>query len=288
MARTSPTVAGWELMLRIREQSKALGVKATTIQKALDISSAYWSQVANYRGVLTETKLEILLDLLEFEPDEKKELIALRKVAKGRGWWNEYSALFNDELARFFGLEDGAQSIRSVDNSVIPGLLQTEDYIRALVSSIVYTARPTEAQQRVRARLQRQRRLEEPDALQLSVVIGQAALMQEVGGPDVQRGQLRHLLELAEQYADTLDLRVIPFNARGSIANLNTATFQLLDFESARLPMLGWLETAIYGEVIEDPKKVEALDYLYNQVRTIALDRDESLSLIDRIARQLG
>ncbi len=283
MARTSPTVAGWELMLRIREQSKALGVKATTIQKALDISSAYWSQVANYRGVLTESKLETLLDLLEFEPDEKEELIALRKIAKGRGWWNEYSALFNDELARFFGLEDGARSIRSIESGVIPGLLQTEDYIRALLSSPLSTGRPTEIGQRVRARMQRQRRLDGPDPLQLSVIIGQAALMQEIGGPHVQRDQLRHLLRLADQYPDTLELRVQSFSG----ASLNASTFQLLDFESSRLPTLGWLESTIFLEVVHDPKRIETLDFLYSRVEQIALDRDESLRLIDQIASQI-
>lgn len=283
MARTSPTVAGWELMLRVRIQANALGVKATAIQKTLDISSAYWSQVANYRGVLTEDKLKILLDLLEFESDEQEELFALRKIAKSRGWWNEYSALFSDETARFFGLEDGAESIRSVESGVIPGLLQTEDYIRALLSSPLSTGRPTEIGQRVRARLQRQRRLEGPDPLQLSVVIGEAALMQEIGGPEVQRKQLRHLLQQADRYSETLDLRVQPFAG----ASLNASTYHLLDFESARLPTLGWLETAIYGEIVHDSKRVETLDYLYSRVESIALDRDESARLIDRIATRI-
>lgn len=283
MARTSPTVAGWELMLRVRIQANALGVKATTIQKTLDISSAYWSQVANYRGVLTEDKLKILLDLLEFEPDEQEELIALRMIAKSRGWWNEYSALFSDELARFFGLEDGAESIRSVESGVIPGLLQTEDYIQALLSSPLSTGRPTEIGQRVRARLRRQHRLDGPDPLQLSVIIGQAALMQEIGGPEVQRNQLRHLLQLADQYSDNLVVRVQPFTG----ASLNASTFHLLDFESSRLPTLGLLESAIYVEIVYDSKRVETLDYLYRRVESIALDRDESARLIARIASQI-
>lgn len=283
MAPTSPTVAAWELTLRIREQGKSRGVKASAIQKALDVSSAYWSQVMNYRGVLTEDKLRRLMDLLEFEPDEQAELLALRAVAKGRGWWAEYSALFNDELLRFYGLEDGAQSIRSLESSVIPGLLQTEDYIRALMTSIASTGRPTEAEQRVRARLHRQRRLSGDDPLHLSTVIGQAALMQQVGGPDVQRDQLRHLLELVDRYPDTLDLRVIPFEARGSLAGLNAATWHLLGFQSARLPVLGWLETAIYGQVVDNPRHVEALEYLFNQVSNAALSREESVHAIKQI-----
>ncbi|WP_067896121.1 DUF5753 domain-containing protein [Nocardia vaccinii] len=286
MARSSPTVAGWELMLRIREQSKTRGVKATSIQKALDVSAAYWSQVTHYRGVLTEEKLKVLLDLLEFEPDEQAELLQLRTIARQRGWWSEYSAVFDDELMRFYGLKDGAESIRSLDSGVVPGLLQTEDYVRALMSAIVSTGRPTEAQQRLRARLHRQRRLNGPDAVHLSVIIGQAALMQEVGGPQILREQLFHLIELVEAHPDNLDLRVVPFNASGSVAGLNAATFHLLDFGSPRLPMLGWLESAIYGEVTDDRQKVEALDFLYNQLRTIALEREESVKLISQLARR--
>lgn len=287
MPTSSPTVASWELMLRIREQAKLSGVKAGVIHKALDISAAYWSQVSNGRGVLTDDKLKVLVDLLEFEDDEAEELFALRALAKGRGWWAEYSALFDAELMRFYGLEDGAQSIRSFESGVIPGLLQSEDYVRALMSAIVATGRPTEAEQRVRARLHRQRRLDDDDPLRLSVVVGEAALMQQVGGADVLRAQLRHLVDLIDKYPETLDLRVIPFDAKGSTAGLNAATFHLLDFASARLPTIGWLETAIYGEIADDPKRVDALDYLYNQVKAAALDRNESSRLIERIASRI-
>ncbi|MBF4999771.1 transcriptional regulator [Nocardia sp. BSTN01] len=286
MSRTSPAVAGWELMLRIRQQSKARGIAGNKIQKALGVSAAYWSQVTHFRGVLTEEKLHILLDLLEFEPDEQRELRELRQLAKQRGWWNEYSALFDDEQMRFYGLEDGAQRIRSVDSCVIPGLLQTEDYVRALVSSIVSTGRPIEAKQRVRARLQRQRLLDGDEPLELVVIVGQAALMQQVGGPDVQRRQLRHLMDQVEAHPENLDLRVIPFDADGSIASLNAATFHLLDFESPRLPMMGWLETAIYGELTDEPDDVDALDYVFNQLWRAVLDRDESLKLIDSLSNR--
>lgn len=273
-------------MLRIREQSAACGIKTSVIQKALDISAAYWSQVTHYRGVLSEEKLRILAELLDFDRDEQKELFNLRAVARQRGWWNEYSGVFDDELMRFYGLEDGAVSIRSVDSCVVPGLLQTEDYVRALISAIVATGRPTEAQQRVRARLRRQQRLDDPDPLHLSVIVGQTALMQEVGGPDVLRQQLLHLIRMVESHPDNLDLRVVPFNAAGSVAGVNAATFHILDFESPPLPALGWLESAIYGEATDNRQKVEALDFLYNQLRTIALSREESVELISHLANR--
>lgn len=65
---------------------------------------------------------------------------------------------------------------------------------------------------------------------------------------------------------------------------MNASTFQFFDFESARLPTVAWLETAIYGEIIEDTHKVEALEYLYQQIRAIALSQEGSLGLIKQIA----
>ncbi|WP_433523871.1 DUF5753 domain-containing protein [Nocardia pseudovaccinii] len=289
MARTSSVVAGWELMIRIKQQIADRGIKASAIQRALDIGATYWSQLVNFKGLLTEEKLKILMQLLEFEPDEQQELLNLRAVAKTRGWWNEYSALFDDELLRFYGMEDGAQSIRSFENGVVPGLLQTEDYIRVLMKSSVVTGRPTEVEQRVHARIGRQRRLQDPDRVQLNVVMGEAALAYVVGDPrEVHAPQLRHLQHLIEALPDTLDLRIIPFATGGGIASLNAATFHILEFESSRLPKAGWLETAIYGEVATDPRRVDALDYLHNQLLAMALSREESLQLIDRTARQIG
>lgn len=248
----------------------------------------YWSQLAQGKGVLAEDKLETLMDRLEFEPDERAELSSLRDIAKGRSPYSEYSALFSPSLMRLFGLEAGAQTIRSFENAVIPGLLQSEDYIRTLMKTTVSTGRPTEVEQRVQARLRRQQRLNGPDAVQLCAVIGQAALSYQVGGPEGHRNQLRYLLDLVDRHPDNLDLRVIPFEAGSSIAGLNTATFHLLDFESARLPTVGWVDFVAQGEIVENPTQVGELEYLYEQVHEIALDRDETIELIDKAASRLG
>ncbi|QVI23390.1 transcriptional regulator [Nocardia tengchongensis] len=209
---------------------------------------------------------------------------ALRDIAKGRHPFAEYSALFNEQLMRFYGLETGAQNIRSFESTLIPGLLQTEDYIRVLMKSRVTTYRPTEVEQRVSARLQRQCLLTAPDPVEFSVVIGQAALMYKVGDDDVRSRQLQHLISMAERYPGTIEIRIVPYEAGGAIASLNSATFHLLDFKSARLPMLGWAESAAYFEVVDDPKRVTALDYLFSQIQSHALDRERSIELIKQVA----
>ncbi|MFE2961441.1 DUF5753 domain-containing protein [Nocardia tengchongensis] len=288
MTDTSPTVANWELMLRIRSRATEHGLKTSTIVRALDVSQQYWSALSRGRGTLAEDKLKDLIGLLEFDTDEQAELLALRDIAKRRHPFAEFSSLFNEQLMRYYGLESGAKAIRSFENSVVSGLLQTPDYVRALMKSRGTTNRPTEAEQRVRARHRRQQWLDGPDGLRLSVVMGQAALMYQVGGPDIQRAQLRHLQTVADQYPETLSIRVVPFEQGTVLASLNASTFHLLSFESPRLPVIGWLEYGVIGEIIEDKQRLEAMEYLFEQEDQIALDRQESLHLIDQIANQLS
>lgn len=286
MPPTSPTVAVWELMLRIKQRAKELGVTSGVIQKSLGIGATYWSQIVNFKGVMTEAKLAVLLDLLEVGAEEREELLALRATAKDRGWWNRYSALYGEDTLRYYGLEHGASSVDSYEGCVIPGLLQTADYIRALATSPVAT-KPAESEQRVRARLERQNRLTGENPMRLTVVVGQAALMQQVGGREVQRAQLRHIIEMTEGHPDTIDLRVIPFTARGSAA-VNAATIHLLDFESPRLPTIAWLESAAYAELVDDHRLIEQLKYQYAQARSSALDRVASIELIRTVDRDMA
>ncbi|MFD7844219.1 helix-turn-helix domain-containing protein [Nocardia sp. NPDC059764] len=288
MAPVSPTIARWELMLRIGSRAEERGEKAHTLARAIDVSPQYWSKLVKGRGVLTEQKLSALVKLLEFDPDEQDELLALREDAKGSLPFAEFSALFTDPLLRYCGLESGASAMRSFENAVVSGLLQTEDYMRALMKSSGTTYRPTEAEQRLRARLHRQRRLEGPNAMRLSVVMGQASLMYQVGSPAIQRDQLHHLSVLADRHPDTLSIRVIPFEAGTSLASLNASTFHLLSFDSPWLPVLGWMENGPLGEIVEDGRRVDALEYLFEQEERIALSQGESLELIDKIARKIG
>ncbi|MFG2185303.1 helix-turn-helix domain-containing protein [Nocardia iowensis] len=119
----SPAVARWELALRLRQRRLELGIGAASITKALEVSPAYWSHIENERNLLPKGKLEQLLDILEIDDTEQNELMELREAARGRGWWTKYTTLFGDLLLRYYGLESGAQTIRTYESVLMPGLL---------------------------------------------------------------------------------------------------------------------------------------------------------------------
>lgn len=285
MPPPSPTVATWELALRLRERRDQLGIEVETITEALGFTRNYWSAIENERRILAEEKLVALLDLFEFDQDEQRELLELREAAKERGWWSRYSGLFGDELRRFFGLEHGAQSIRTYDSLLIPGLLQTADYARAIMSADI-AVRQVEVEQRVEVRMRRQERLVGDDPLHLTTLMSQAALLQQIGGPAVLREQLTQLARMIEAHPDTLEVRVIPFTAT-ACGLFGAATFYLIDFASPRLSTLAWQETVTTQAILDDPLKVRDISLTYGEALRRTLDAQDSLSLIRRCAKEL-
>ncbi|MFC9893278.1 helix-turn-helix domain-containing protein [Nocardia sp. NPDC127579] len=277
MAPVSPTVARWELVLRLRELREQRGFDSAGFARQVGFTAANWSHVEKGRRVLTVNTIGPVLELLEVAVEERAELLDLLEASKQRGWWTKSAALLGPELQRLYGMEFGAHSIRSYDSLIVPGLLQTEDYARALISADVMI-RPVQVEQLVGIRMRRQERLLGPDPVELTAVIGEAALRQQTGGARVLGGQLAHLIELLEKY-DTIAVRVIPFAATAG-AILGGSSFHLIDFAVEQLPTFGWAESSVFGGAVEDPELVRDLGFAYVRALDQSLSRAESLALI--------
>ncbi|ATL65381.1 Scr1 family TA system antitoxin-like transcriptional regulator [Nocardia terpenica] len=289
MAPVSPVVASWELTLRLRQRREQLGIDTKTIAQETGISRGYWVLIEGDRRLPAEDKLRSMLALFEFDKEEQDELLALRATARGRGWWTRYSALFGVELLRYYGMEYGAVRIRTHESVLMPGLLQSEEYVRALMTTASATVLPVEVEQRVEVRLHRQRRLDGEDPLRLAVVLGEAALVQQIGGPQVLHRQLEHLAEVIEDHPDTVDVRLMPFTAKDR-AILSGGTFHLIDFASPQLPTIAWHETTVVGEILEDREhqtRVRDLAVVHDRGMAQALSRAATLERIKEIAREL-
>lgn len=278
VAPQSPTVASWELALRLRQRREQLGIEVKTITEKLSFTRNYWSAVENDRKILTPEKLTTLLALFELDEEEKLELMALREAARQRGWWMRYSALFSEQVFRYYGLEHGAQTIRTYESLLIPGLLQSQNYARALMSADV-TVRPVEVDERVHFRMLRQERLSGENPLKFTAVLSQAALMQQIGGPDVLYEQLVHLVGLIEDNRDTVEVRIIPFTAT-SCGLFGSSTLHLMDFASPRLPAIAWRETVTSMGIVEDTNSLRDMNRTYAEALDASLSNDETLALI--------
>jgi transcriptional regulator with XRE-family HTH domain len=176
--------------------------------------------------------------------------------------------------------EAQARRLRSFELVVVPGLLQTEAYARAVLSTRV-GATEDEIDEAVTARLARQQILERDQPPELWAILDEGVLHRPVGGPDVMRGQLPHLLSMARR--PHIVVQVIPL-AAGAHEGMRGGAFVIADFDGSA--NIAYQDTAVSGQIIEDASEADALAHTWDTLRLEALPRAASLSLIEETARQ--
>ena len=278
MTPTSPPVAAWELGMRLREIRDRKELHRADIARSLGITQNYLSNIEHGRRTIAEDKLEILLELYDIE-DQRDELFGLRRASNRRGWWSRYNTKLPAELTKLFSYMHGATAFRSYEPGVISGLLQTTEYARALHQADKINIRQSEVDIRVAARIRNQERLSSPEPLPATIVMAEAALRQQVGGTAVLAGQLEHVLRLLDWHADTLDLRIIPFEA-GAYGAAGSSVFHLLEFSSYKVRRLAWHETVTTLQLLDDEESVHSYDMCFANALDHAADREDSKKLI--------
>jgi transcriptional regulator with XRE-family HTH domain len=176
--------------------------------------------------------------------------------------------------------EAQARRLRSFELVVVPGLLQTEDYARAVLSTRV-GATEDEIDEAVAARLARQKILGREHPPELWVILDEGVLRRPIGGRDAMQGQLDHLAGMARR--PHIVVQVVPFDA-GAHQGLDGGAFAIADFDDAAT--IAYQDTAVSGQIIEDASEADALAHTWDTLRLEALPRAASLSLIEETARQ--
>jgi transcriptional regulator with XRE-family HTH domain len=286
MAPISSVAAKWEIVAICRERRDELGMTGPELAKAAQVSSTFWSRFENEKKLVGAEKFTAVLDILQFPLNQREHLLELREHAMGGGWWTAYNKIFSSQHINIYGLEYGAEEVRTYESLLIPGLLQTEAYTRALIEADQIGIPAREVQRRVAARLKRQERLSGDDPLHLVTVISEAAVNQQFGGPRVLRDQLHHLATTIRGNQDAIDVRIIPFTSRtGPI--LGGCTFHLLEFPNPTLGPLAWFESPLEAKIIDDPDKVFDLSRSFQHVQGQALSPSDSLALIEESAGRI-
>ncbi|MGH8887728.1 MAG: helix-turn-helix domain-containing protein [Egibacteraceae bacterium] len=183
--------------------------------------------------------------------DERDALLSLARQANQPGWWHRYSDVLPAWFQAYVGLEAAATRIRTYEAHLIPGLLQTEDYARAVTTLGMPDAPPEEIERRVSLRMTRQQVLTRPDAPRLWAVVDEAALRRPLGGPEVMAAQLEHLI--AATKLPNATLQVMPFRFGGHAGE--GQPFVIFRFADPDLPDVVYLEqltSALYLDKRED------------------------------------
>lgn len=157
-----------------------------------------------------------LVAFYQLSGERAHEIEGLLQQAKDNAWWQQYSDVTPNWLRRLIGLEAGATRIYCFENHVVPGLLQTSEYTRALISNGMPSADPEEVERRVRLRLERQRVVRGSHRPDIIAMLDEGILLRPVGGPAVMSRQLSHLIELSHQ--EGVNIRIVPFEHSASAA----------------------------------------------------------------------
>lgn len=275
----SPPLSKRRLSRMLRESREATGLTADQVtEKARELGATKWSASKITRLERDEwvrpklEDVELLLDVYGVHTlDEREEYVRLAKEARQKSWWRSYDDVIEGKLT---GLEPGASRIRDVALTVIPGLLQTQVYARAVIigGGIVDTQ---EIDRRVEARMLRQRILDpQADGPKYWAIIDEAALRKIP--TETREQQLRHLISI--QRSD-LRIQILPDSA-----GLHAAVaggFTILDF--AEDSGLVYTENAVRERVHDDGEDTEAFDLVYQHVSASALGVQESTAFLKRL-----
>jgi transcriptional regulator with XRE-family HTH domain len=228
-----------------------------------------------------------LLTLYGIPPDdhERERLLTLVQEANAPGWWHRFGDLVQSWFQPYVGLESAASIIRTFEPQVIPGLLQTREYAREVVTSQNRNASPAEVDQRVELRMARQQQVLHRDPPPtLWAVVDEAALRRPIGGIPVLRKQLAALVEAAGQ--PNVTLQVVPFDVGGHPAL--TGAFTILRFPEPDLSDVVYLElltSALYQDRRHD---VETYAEAMERLCTVARTPDDTVDFIEAILKELG
>jgi transcriptional regulator with XRE-family HTH domain len=249
---SGPTVLRILLGSQLRRLRERRGITREDAGYTIRASGSKISRMELGRVSFKERDVTDLLSLYGVEDAaERAVLVELARQANSPGWWHKYSDVLPDWFGVYVGLEEAASLIRIYELQFVPGLLQTADYARAVIRLGQRTAEPREVEHRVSLRMDRQGVLSKPNAPRLWAIVDEAVLRRPIGGAEVMRGQLRWLIEAAEQ--PNITLQVIPFRIGGHAAE--AGSFTIMRFPEPDLPDVVYLEqltSALYLDKRED------------------------------------
>jgi transcriptional regulator with XRE-family HTH domain len=233
------------------------------------------SRIENRQVGISTTDLRKLLDVYNVADRAFREQLAdMARRATERGWWQSFSSdVVPAALANLIGLEAEARTIRSYEPELVPGLLQTEAYARAIMRAWQPGLTAADIDRRVEIRLARQDVLRQPGASpQVSCIINEAVLRRTVGGNDVMHEQVEVLAK--ERDPANVTVQVLPFNSGAHPAM--AGPFQILAFHDPGDLGVVHLESAMTAITLERPEELRRYDEIWGSLQARALSPEDS------------
>ena len=279
--RKSPTVHRRRLGGELRRLRESAGRTHREVAAHLDCSQGKISQIELGRVPVRTSDVRLMAEFFGASEAQVATLIDLAQDSKQRGWWQEYpSTAQQPGLETYLGLETSAKAVSCFAPGPIPELLQTTEYSTALLGARQLSLAPEEARERLSVVTTRQQRLHGEQPLELWAVVDETTLRRTVGGPEVMRAQLEHLVLMG--YRRNVTIQVLPFAAGGHpLLGDTVAVFSFVDEADPQVVHLGDSANSRFMD-----KAADTHGYLtaFEQVCATALPPKESRAFISTVA----
>ncbi|MGH3587720.1 MAG: helix-turn-helix domain-containing protein [Pseudonocardia sp.] len=284
---TTPTVRKLQLgneLRRLRESAKRTPAEAA---RELDCAPAKISRLELGQSGVSLGDLRLLLQFYEADAEQVEWLVELSRDNRKRGRWTGHRSVFPQWFRTFVDLERDAEDIKIVETEVVPGLLQTEAYMRVLYEAGTPFGDPVDVDAATRSRLERQEILYRDDPPTVSCVLSESSVRRMVGGRKVMAEQLFHLADLAGRRR--VQIQLWPFDGEipsGTIAQ----RFMLVRIPTARAAQpftFAYCEDMDDARYLDDEAAVRMYDAQWGAQQAAALGPADTRSRLRELASQL-
>ena len=278
----SPTVRRRRLALELRRLREAAKLTCEEVAERLECSASKISRVETGRVSVSPRDVRDMLEIYGVPDLQRDALVQLARESRQKGWWHAYGDSVQPHFATYLGLESAASEIRIYEVNLIPGLLQTEEYARAVIAAGMVNSPRADIERQVALRMERQR-LTITSPPKVWAVLDEAALRREVGGPEVMRMQLEYLRELGG--LRNVSLQVIPFG--GGAHPAMGRPFIILVFGEEADPDVVYLEDLTSALWVENVEEVDRYNVFFNHLQATALSFDNSAALMTAVLKEM-
>jgi transcriptional regulator with XRE-family HTH domain len=284
MATPSPTVRRKRLGIELRRLRERAELTCEDVGQRLECSGTRISRMETGRISVRPGDVRELLEVYGVSGAEADSLVQLAREARRKGWWHTYGRVLPSWFEAYIGLESEAVRLRDFQPLVMPGLLQTEDYARAVLRAAPHAGSSAEIDRQVALRMERQAMLGQAIPPDLWVVLSESVLRVHVGGPAVMRAQLMRLAEVAER--PNVTLQVLPFTTAAHVQPISP--FTMLEFTDDADPTVVYLEHLTGSLFLENEDEVRRYRVVFDHLRAEALGTGQTADLIARVAAELA
>lgn len=268
-------------LVRLRKESK---LSTRVLGAKMGWSASTVSRLE--RGLRQETTTEevaALLAIYGVTGSERDRLLKMARWPSESGWWDAAGEELPTQTSNYLNFENKATAITDFEPLLLPGLLQTPDYARAVMTATDMRANEREIDANVARRIGRQAILSRPKPPDFRAIIAESVLRRRIGGAKLLWRQVRHIIDTVEQ-RPTVSVRVLPDDV---VAHVGLAgLFVILEFANA--PTVVFVETLMAGLFLDNPDEVQFYRLAEQRLTELALSDDESLRLMTDIAHDLS